>query len=711
MAIMRVPERPGGRIVHYEGGDTTATPGRGASARLAPLSDAAARIGGNDVIGAQIAALGGAVTRAAVAGNALYMDYQRARAQEALNAYQQEAIARQAELDSLQGENALGKQGVQAQLVTWQRDARARLTKELGEPARRFFDLEAAETDARLNAWAVRKTDAENRAWQDSVDKGSILTAQQMAVADPSLMGEAAGQIKAALVAMGRRNGWDDSLVAAKFHEAEQGLWKDVTTQQISGLLQQGDTAGARAVLAAVPGRGGSIAEDFRNPLNLKRVGANTGTRADFRVFKDYAEGFRAAHDQIKRYYNRDGLTTPRQIIAKWAPAADGNDLGRYATTLQAAGIAPDTPLDVNDAAQAAKLMKGMALAESPVGKMFSADQIERMLTTGKMPEERQETRQAEGRDLMAPTDRMALENMIASVEKKQQQEQLLDFAQSIAAQVRSLPKEEREAAAFNLLDGIGNLQARREMLGVVNDQLRFLDARDEADTALRVKEMANQIQQERLDPIGAAKLLEESGMSGEARAATMDRAFGKIAENAENRAALDKLRAQIDRKEITDKAGIEVAGMNARMTNEQIKAAMEYLDEGGKLGGATISGVTRKYKMLSGKSELPEGFYDVVVSKLPDGKKPSEKELENIISNLIMDDGGWLFKDTLFDAIREKREAKWLPVIDDADRERIAPLVEQEGLKPTDENIRAYKKSLLMGTRPTAKKEENGGA
>lgn len=121
---------------------------------------------------------------------------------------------------------------------------------------------------------------------------------------------------------------------------------------------------------------GNTIAEIFHNPLNLKQAGANSGTRADYRQFDDDAEGFRAAAAQLRLYQNRDGLTTPRQFIGKWAPAYE-NDLTTYCQTVaKATGLDLDRPLDLNDPQNVALLMKGMAIAESPLGKKYSAVDI-----------------------------------------------------------------------------------------------------------------------------------------------------------------------------------------------------------------------------------------------------------------------------------------------------------------------------------------------
>lgn len=152
---------------------------------------------------------------------------------------------------------------------------------------------------------------------------------------------------------------------------------------RLDGMLADGRYDEAERLLDGGTGSGGTIAETFRNPLNLKKAGANTGTRDDFRQFGSYAEGFGAAWEQLKLYQNRDGLTTPRRMAAKWAPVSDGNDQNKYVAALRSAGLDPDAEIDMNDPGQAALLMKGMALAESPVGQRFSKDDIAAMLVTG----------------------------------------------------------------------------------------------------------------------------------------------------------------------------------------------------------------------------------------------------------------------------------------------------------------------------------------
>ena len=144
----------------------------------------------------------------------------------------------------------------------------------------------------------------------------------------------------------------------------------------------------------------------------------------------------------------------------------------------------------------------------------------------------------------------------------------------------------------------------------------------------------------------------------------------------------------------------IEVAGVNARMTDVQIKTARTYLEQGGKLKGASLSSVDTLYKKLSGQKKMPEGFYDAVVSFIPDGKVPSEVELRKIISNLIMDGhvaGAW-FGDKLYEAVEDKTYGKWLPDLTDDDREQIEPILRDKGLPVTDREMKEYKKAIIMG-------------
>lgn len=269
-------------------------------------------------------------------------------------------------------------------------------------------------------------------------------------------------------------------------------------------------------------------------------------------------------------------------------------------------------------------------------------------------------------------------------------------------AETKGLAPEERTAELYSRLDGIADMKERAQMAGLVNSELAFEKRRDDAKTAAAVSQFAATVKAENLTPLEARSRLAASGISEEHQEYAMQKAYGEVRENATNRAALDEIRQSIDRKEITDKEQIERAGFNARMTDAQIKEAGKYLEQGGKLKTASISDVSRIYKRMTGKAEMPEGYYDAVISHLQDGKVPTEKEVESIISNFEMQGKvqGDFFGSSLFESWRDDTAARWLPAISSSEerRELTSKLLALGLPNPTETDLRNYKKYRLMG-------------
>ena len=282
----------------------------------------------------------------------------------------------------------------------------------------------------------------------------------------------------------------------------------------------------------------------------------------------------------------------------------------------------------------------------------------------------------------------------------QQRQDNAVTLAQDITSQFSGLTQEEREAVALERAGAIEDRETRSAVLQLVSENLRFLTAREKADTALRAGNFAAQVKEQNLDPLTAMKMLKDFGLSGEAAGAAMDRAFGKIEENPANRACLDELRVQIDRGAVKSRQEIEAAGFNGRMTDAQINSAIAYYEQGGKLKGVSLSSVGELYRQVTGKSRMPEGFYDAVTAFLPDGKVPTEQALRNAISNLEMDGrvSGNMTGDTLFEAIQDRRYSGWLPNLTGAEREEIAQKLREKGLPVTDQAMKVYKKASIMG-------------
>lgn len=87
------------------------------------------------------------------------------------------------------------------------------------------------------------------------------------------------------------------------------------------------------------------------NPLNIRRSAARwrglSPRQSDpsFCVFTDMDHGLRAAFLLLHTYTTRYGLTTLRQVIARWAPPPE-NDMATYLFFVcHQTGCAPDRPL------------------------------------------------------------------------------------------------------------------------------------------------------------------------------------------------------------------------------------------------------------------------------------------------------------------------------------------------------------------------------
>ena len=221
-----------------------ATPGADASARL---SDSAAGIyeRGADQTGRQLMALGGAMQQAAKVGDALYVDYQTTKAKDAWLTYKQEAAKKQAELATLQGKNALGESGVEAQLSQWQQTARQNLSKNLGGMAAKLFDNAVSQTNADMDAWAVGKVHTEAMRYENKTSEAHISLLQDEALANANNPAELSTRllgIKAELNAIAGRSGLDETWVNAEFKSDQQKILTKAIADRIEG-EQMGEAA------------------------------------------------------------------------------------------------------------------------------------------------------------------------------------------------------------------------------------------------------------------------------------------------------------------------------------------------------------------------------------------------------------------------------------------------------------------------------------
>lgn len=186
-----------------------------------------------------------AASKFAVSAGNLYDDYSKYKAQDAYNQYQEEMMVKRADLERLEGANAIGANGgqsVKQQLEDYGREARERLGKDLNGHSMRYFDAFATSEDRKNYAWAVGKERKEWDAYQKTVDLGTITTAYNQAMNDPSQFGQSVGTIKATYEQMGRREGWSPEYVQAKVQEEEQKIAMGV----YQGLIDADDLVGGK---------------------------------------------------------------------------------------------------------------------------------------------------------------------------------------------------------------------------------------------------------------------------------------------------------------------------------------------------------------------------------------------------------------------------------------------------------------------------------
>lgn len=141
-----------------------------------------------------------------------------------------------------------------------------------------------------------------------------------------------------------------------------------------------GGAAPAAPVVPAAPPGDASLPRGLRNnnPLNLSYVPGQPGVQGSDGRFGRYAtpeEGIAAATRQLQLYAQR-GLTTPEQIIGRWAPPSENNTGAYVAAVSRAAGLDPRAPVNLSDPAVVSRLVAAMAQHEN--GRPVPLDVVQR---------------------------------------------------------------------------------------------------------------------------------------------------------------------------------------------------------------------------------------------------------------------------------------------------------------------------------------------
>ena len=142
-----------------------------------------------------------------------------------------------------------------------------------------------------------------------------------------------------------------------------------------SGQKDSPEMARFKQEMAKTSPTGGSIAERFMNPGNLRVPGSAT----QFQKFSSNEEGLRAMARQLLRYERRDKLDTVEGIVSKYAPSSENNTQAYIKSVLARTGFAPGQHLNLENPAVLSNLMSAMTKQENSRSN-FTASDIQRIL-------------------------------------------------------------------------------------------------------------------------------------------------------------------------------------------------------------------------------------------------------------------------------------------------------------------------------------------
>ena len=136
---------------------------------------------------------------------------------------------------------------------------------------------------------------------------------------------------------------------------------------------------------------GESLPRGFRNnnPGNIRATGTAWRGLADptemtefqaresaFCVFCEPEWGLRAMAVILRNYKRKYGLVTPTDIISRWAPAADHNDVRSYSGAIASAlGVDPDTVVDVETDSVLVDMLRAIARHENGIKAPYTEQQ------------------------------------------------------------------------------------------------------------------------------------------------------------------------------------------------------------------------------------------------------------------------------------------------------------------------------------------------
>lgn len=686
--MMAIPKNgKGGALPTYKKGGTY-VPGSGISARFSDsasgilnnAANASANAAVNNAKG--VAKLAGDVNKAIHIGLNAYEDYSRLKATQLLLEYQkqvQDAMYGNGGIMLRQGEDAFT---VDKDLEAKSKELREKICKDYnGSLTENFFNMRAQAFDNtnmlraqkykadQYNAWAIREDSAAADAF------GGMASSNY---ANPEEYNKNAAQALWHTRQALERRGYGPEAI----NKADREARRQMSLNAFKAAMAQEDYAGAERLLAGA-GAGGSTSE--RN-LSANNYGNVKNTRGTYNAYATKKDGLMGVGERVLRYSNapENGwhAETLLEMVNIYAPKGDGgNNPQEYASFLgKRLGVGIDEKINWRDPKILAGLIQAMPAMEHGAkrGAVSSEEAMEaaKALLAGEKPNITGAAPVKGGFSGLTDTDiascRASLETVkkrklkeIETEARRQFEESKIATAAGWMEELDGMSDEDQLAGLYERLKTVP-AELRPELEKSCLAQIKYKNREKKAQTAQAIAQFADEVQKNNLFPLEVQKKLEDLNLSEEDREKAMNRAYGKIKETPENRAALDRLRVQIDSGEVKSKADIELFADQNRLTNDQIHKATTYLEKGGKMQGLNISRVVGAYKAIGGKAkngELPEGLYDTVVGLIPDGKAPNDKELQHAVATAVMDGklkSDWFFGTKYYEAASKDKLSEW---------------------------------------------------
>ena len=275
---------------------------------------------------------------------------------------------------------------------------------------------------------------------------------------------------------------------------------------------------------------------------------------------------------------------------------------------------------------------------------------------------------------------------------------------------------EEQETAAFAMVDGVADDDARHKMKTWLQADFAIKKTQQKANDMALGRQLMEYAKAEGYNLVQTQQVLAKSKEFSPAGREYWEKRLGQEAqrETPENRKGLDTIRAAIDRGEIETDDQFQAACLNTGITDRQIAKAESYRQSGGNKAAVKISTVQRIAKSYFRTNTLPAGFYDAFVESLPPGKEMTEAELKKHFANVYMQDGeieehkgtSWYRgvghgpDEPYWEAVRQGPEAaaSWLPDVTKDEEREYSAVMRSRGVQVTPEKLRLYKKHDVMG-------------